>query len=175
MRKTRNACLLALSVLALYACGNDSRGNLADITPPTVASIAPSPGERGLVMETVVSVTFTEAFDLTTFEENFAFRMVEDGVVRQETDAETGAFVTFVDGPNGEMGDEVITVEGTPVYDPETFTLEFTPSAPLAPDTFYTWVIGLNGVLDVDGNQTCLLYTSPSPRDQRGYRMPSSA
>ena len=25
------------------------------------------------------------------------------------------------------------------------------------------------------GNQTCLLYTSPSPRDQRGSRMPSSA
>ena len=29
-----------------------------------------------------------------------------------------------------------------------------------------------NGVLDVTG---CLLYTSPSPRDQRGARMPSSA
>ena len=27
----------------------------------------------------------------------------------------------------------------------------------------------------VDGTQTCLLYTSPSPRDQRGSRMPSSA
>ena len=25
------------------------------------------------------------------------------------------------------------------------------------------------------GVQTCLLYTSPSPRDQRGSRMPSSA
>ena len=25
------------------------------------------------------------------------------------------------------------------------------------------------------GNYTCLLYTSPSPRDQRGSRMPSSA
>ena len=24
-------------------------------------------------------------------------------------------------------------------------------------------------------NKYCLLYTSPSPRDQRGYRMPSSA
>ena len=24
-------------------------------------------------------------------------------------------------------------------------------------------------------NQSCLLYTSPSPRDQRGSRMPSSA
>ena len=154
MRKTKNACLLALSVLALYACGNDSRGNLADITPPTVASIAPSPGERGLVMETVVSVTFTEAFDLTTFEENFFFMMAEDGVIREETDAETGLPLAFLDGPNGEMGDAVITVEGTPVYDPETFTLQFTPSAPLAPDTFYTWLIGLDGVLDVGGNQT---------------------
>ena len=30
------------------------------------------------------------------------------------------------------------------------------------------------GVLDKDG-KICLLYTSPSPRDQRGSRMPSSA
>ena len=30
--------------------------------------------------------------------------------------------------------------------------------------------------LDADpGNKACLLYTSPSPRDQRGSRMPSSA
>ena len=30
--------------------------------------------------------------------------------------------------------------------------------------------------LDASGNSTvCLLYTSPSPRDQRGSRMPSSA
>ena len=27
----------------------------------------------------------------------------------------------------------------------------------------------------VANNETCLLYTSPSPRDQRGSRMPSSA
>ena len=27
----------------------------------------------------------------------------------------------------------------------------------------------------LDSNRTCLLYTSPSPRDQRGSRMPSSA
>ena len=26
-----------------------------------------------------------------------------------------------------------------------------------------------------DGSSSCLLYTSPSPRDQRGSRMPSSA
>ena len=29
--------------------------------------------------------------------------------------------------------------------------------------------------LDNQETQTCLLYTSPSPRDQRGSRMPSSA
>ena len=28
---------------------------------------------------------------------------------------------------------------------------------------------------DLDDIDTCLLYTSPSPRDQRGSRMPSSA
>ena len=28
---------------------------------------------------------------------------------------------------------------------------------------------------DADAFSICLLYTSPSPRDQRGYRMPSSA
>ena len=33
-------------------------------------------------------------------------------------------------------------------------------------------------LIDIDDNQlnnACLLYTSPSPRDQRGSRMPSSA
>ena len=29
--------------------------------------------------------------------------------------------------------------------------------------------------LDPAAHETCLLYTSPSPRDQRGSRMPSSA
>ena len=34
---------------------------------------------------------------------------------------------------------------------------------------------GSNVQLLYSGNATCLLYTSPSPRDQRGSRMPSSA
>ena len=33
----------------------------------------------------------------------------------------------------------------------------------------------LQDVLYADGRWGCLLYTSPSPRDQRGSRMPSSA
>ena len=39
----------------------------------------------------------------------------------------------------------------------------------------YDWHPNGNDILvDGDGN-ACLLYTSPSPRDQRGSRMPSSA
>ena len=33
----------------------------------------------------------------------------------------------------------------------------------------------LRGILETGYNVACLLYTSPSPRDQRGSRMPSSA
>ena len=33
----------------------------------------------------------------------------------------------------------------------------------------------LRGVEEVDLSTTCLLYTSPSPRDKRQYRMPYSA
>ena len=36
-------------------------------------------------------------------------------------------------------------------------------------------VIGEARVVDVTPTEPCLLYTSPSPRDQRGSRMPSSA
>ena len=31
------------------------------------------------------------------------------------------------------------------------------------------------GFFAIKGHKICLLYTSPSPRDQRGSRMPSSA
>ena len=40
------------------------------------------------------------------------------------------------------------------------------------------WVVGLylrDERTELERNNTCLLYTSPSPRDQRGSRMPSSA
>ena len=36
-------------------------------------------------------------------------------------------------------------------------------------------ITALENDLAADSAKTCLLYTSPSPRDQRGSRMPSSA
>ena len=41
-------------------------------------------------------------------------------------------------------------------------------------ETFYGKIQALRGV-DLDVNDGCLLYTSPSPRDKRQSRMPSSA
>ena len=38
-----------------------------------------------------------------------------------------------------------------------------------------TATLTLSGTVDVGQGGNCLLYTSPSPRDQRGSRMPSSA
>ena len=47
----------------------------------------------------------------------------------------------------------------------------------LVPDEKVTFLLNTasNPVRDDTLNITCLLYTSPSPRDQRGARMPSSA
>ena len=51
--------------------------------------------------------------------------------------------------------------------------------APADPDVTPTPLIDadatVNGTEDSGSIVTCLLYTSPSPRDQRGSRMPSSA
>ena len=38
-----------------------------------------------------------------------------------------------------------------------------------------TWPGGTSAILNDPLGEICLLYTSPSPRDQRGSRMPSSA
>ena len=37
------------------------------------------------------------------------------------------------------------------------------------------WCVAFGEKLGLEHYQDCLLYTSPSPRDQRGSRMPSSA
>ena len=48
------------------------------------------------------------------------------------------------------------------------------------PNEITNEIAGISDILEaqqgnVDGVGICLLYTSPSPRDKRQYRMPSSA
>ena len=40
---------------------------------------------------------------------------------------------------------------------------------------FAGYKVGMSHIMAVDYRKNCLLYTSPSPRDRGGYRMPSSA
>ena len=54
---------------------------------------------------------------------------------------------------------------------PNQFTKTYTEAAQIADD----WYNKTGEVVAVEQSQHCLLYTSPSPRDQRGSRMPSSA
>ena len=42
-------------------------------------------------------------------------------------------------------------------------------------DAVFNAKLMFRNVYNLEGNYACLLYTSPSPRDQRGSRMPSSA
>ena len=49
------------------------------------------------------------------------------------------------------------------------------PDISAAPTDSAEQLIEQGRVLERDGQWACLLYTSPSPRDQRGSRMPSSA
>ena len=74
---------------------------------------------------------------------------------------------------------EVFNLDGAQAFEMKNDTLKMCADEN---GTLWNSVRGLE-VKDADGNtvfslswsETCLLYTSPSPRDQRGSRMPSSA
>ena len=54
----------------------------------------------------------------------------------------------------------------------------FANSGMIHPSQARPWLVGDNIDYDMEmqaAQKVCLLYTSPSPRDQRGSRMPSSA
>ena len=62
--------------------------------------------------------------------------------------------------------------------DPHWTVLEISNSLPYdVSDTWeYTQSLILSGIIErADMSQSCLLYTSPSPRDRQKSRMPSSA
>ena len=45
----------------------------------------------------------------------------------------------------------------------------------IASNSYAIFQIEIEDVITMDGIERCLLYTSPSPRDKRQSRMPSSA
>ena len=66
--------------------------------------------------------------------------------------------------------EKVEKLSGVPAADIRRIALEFAAAAPAA-----TTMCNRGSSAHLNGFYNCLLYTSPSPRDQRGSRMPSSA
>ena len=75
-----------------------------------------------------------------------------------------GGYLELVDGKFGKHVESL--PEGADVLDYSGYSI--------APGLVDTHIHGFGGV-DVMDNNICLLYTSPSPRDMRRSRMPSSA
>ena len=82
----------------------------------------------------------------------------EEGVLSNDSDPEFATITATLqdDVSNGVLS---LDVDGSFAY---------TPSQDFEGLDSFTYIAS-------DGINTCLLYTSPSPRDQRGSRMPSSA
>ena len=89
--------------------------------------------------------------------------------IRVDDVATTGRQATDV---ISNLGGFVFGEESVGGAEPET-TLTFK----VRPEDFSTALDQLSGIGELTSQRitTCLLYTSPSPRDQRGSRMPSSA
>ena len=83
-------------------------------------------------------------------------------------------FVGLVRAISGADGTTLFSSYGDRAFDGLGFSGSFLPGD-LNGDTIPDIVVTAEGAASADGSMSCLLYTSPSPRDQRGSRMPSSA
>ena len=70
-------------------------------------------------------------------------------------------------------GESCLVPTGLSVAFPKEYEIQIRPRSGLAAKSNIS-VLNTPGTIDSD-YRGCLLYTSPSPRDQRGSRMPSSA
>ena len=153
-----------------------SASAIPDTIRPTVSGVMPSNGSVDVPVDTVIEVQFSERLDpLTVTDSTFYLDRINSVRV---------------------SGDLALSADG--------LTVTFTPTEPLVPANDYR-IRSSSGILDLAGNSgnvatilssfttaegaadttspqvlaitpsDCLIYTSPSPRDQRGSRMPSSA
>ena len=97
-----------------------------------------------------------------------------------------GTTIDYTHDGSGVVGEEVtftytVADEDGALSNVETVTVSITAVPNVAPvaandEPLDSVAVGSSLTIDVLSNDTdCLLYTSPSPRDQRGSRMPSSA
>ena len=103
---------------------------------------------------------------------------VAAGTVLSPAEAATLMFVPVEDfnGPVSTIGYEVTDTNGETSQ--AVIDINIIPTPDAVDDPFTTnedTPVNVNPLTNDDDGAGCLLYTSPSPRDQRGSRMPSSA
>ena len=114
------------------------------------------PGDSAIGLDPGEVLTLTVTFDETAFEK-VQFTNIDVGNIGGATD---GANITLTDGTNFDFHDTATAPTG----------LDFTNGTPDIVS------VADGNVIDINSGETSVSYThSPSPRDQRGSRMPSSA
>jgi hypothetical protein len=116
----------------------------ADITPPTVISTSPASGSVGVLINSVVTVTFSEAMNPATI---------------------NTSTITLKRGPAPDVD------EGTVSYDPATRTATFTPTYELLYNSPYTITV-TTGVTDVAGNHLASNFTATFQSIQYVFSVP---
>ena len=122
------AAIAALSVCVCFSGCSEMRdsggppGTQGDTTAPTVVSISPACNSTNVALNSVVTVTFTEALKVSTVNSN----------------------TVSLSGPAGQ-------VSGSVTYDSSSNSATVTPSTNLTPNATYTVSVGA-GATDLNGN-----------------------
>ena len=96
----------------------------------------------------------------------YTFEVTRDGFITDSTENTTVTYTVSGTGTNPATGDDFVGgafPTGTVTFGPDETSMLITVE------------VAGDSLAEFDENFVCLLYTSPSPRDQRGSRMPSSA
>ena len=133
-------------------------------------------------------ISINQSFELTIFDDDNDFGLIltefladpPNGLIGDangdgERNASQDEFLEFLNVTN-----EAIDLSGIAIYDADLLRHQIPDSTIIQPNQLFLVFGGgeINQTFDnviVQKASSCLLYTSPSPRDQRGSRMPSSA
>ena len=163
--KKRPSHILFFAVLLLSGCGGDPFSTVIEADPPEfVKQLA----VHCYVNDTdsTIYASLSKTRGLLDIQEELG--PIDGGMISLYQDGEK--LCDFEGEASGGFNNYVY--RGTEVFGMKQGEIELRASAPDFPDLFATQTFpAVVPITDI----TCLLYTSPSPRDQRGSRMPSSA
>ena len=156
---------------------NDADVSLIVTAPPTTTTtIASTTTTTAEPTTTTAESTTTTVEPTTTTAESTTTTVEPTTTTVEPTTTTTESTTTTVEPTTTTAESTTTTVEPTTTtVEPTTTTAESTTTTTVEPTTTTVEPTSTTVESTTASSSTCLLYTSPSPRDQRGSRMPSSA